>query len=315
MTSKINIWVDILIACLVCYIVYHLVFCFGPFRHYDELCDGFFSQYDLVEGHVELAKQTLKSAHKSVELTEQILNKTQQTYTDADSELKRLVDSKNFLYYGAQKQRVTNSEIALKTAQSNHTNALSDEQLAQSNYDNALVEKEQEIKLRQKIFDNSYDISTQDTEFNELAIDPTDPISEPNKPDFSHGASTAYLKSMLHQVFYTSDNKTRTRERLELGGGLEIHDSLQFNREHNGWVFYNPNTIEVSTQSMKPSLFIAPKVSVMGVSDPVIGEQSKQELQNKWDFTKGIELSADTTVSLTGILIGDVNDSYSGLIA
>ena len=27
------------------------------------------------------------------------------------------------------------------------------------------------------------------------------------------------------------------------------------------------------------------------------------------------DLSADTSVSLTGILIGDVNDSYSGLIA
>ena len=35
-------------------------------------------------------------------------------------------------------------------------------------------------------------------------------------------------------------------------------------------------------------------------------------------YTEGVsiaELSADTTVSLTGILIGDVNDSYSGLIA
>ena len=35
-------------------------------------------------------------------------------------------------------------------------------------------------------------------------------------------------------------------------------------------------------------------------------------------YTEGVsiaDLSADTTVSLTGILIGDVNDSYSGLIA
>jgi hypothetical protein len=35
-------------------------------------------------------------------------------------------------------------------------------------------------------------------------------------------------------------------------------------------------------------------------------------------YTEGAsiaDLSADTTVSLTGILIGDVNDSYSGLIA
>ena len=36
------------------------------------------------------------------------------------------------------------------------------------------------------------------------------------------------------------------------------------------------------------------------------------------NYTEGVtiaDLSADTTVSLTGILIGDVNDSYSGLIA
>ena len=35
-------------------------------------------------------------------------------------------------------------------------------------------------------------------------------------------------------------------------------------------------------------------------------------------YTEGVtiaDLSADTAVSLTGILIGDVNDSYSGLIA
>jgi hypothetical protein len=35
-------------------------------------------------------------------------------------------------------------------------------------------------------------------------------------------------------------------------------------------------------------------------------------------YTEGVsiaDLSADTTVGLTGILIGDVNDSYSGLIA
>ena len=35
-------------------------------------------------------------------------------------------------------------------------------------------------------------------------------------------------------------------------------------------------------------------------------------------YSEGVsiaDLSADTTVSLTGILIGDVNDSYSGLIA
>ena len=35
-------------------------------------------------------------------------------------------------------------------------------------------------------------------------------------------------------------------------------------------------------------------------------------------YTEGVsiaDLSADTTISLTGILIGDVNDSYSGLIA
>ena len=40
--------------------------------------------------------------------------------------------------------------------------------------------------------------------------------------------------------------------------------------------------------------------------------------KSKTSYTEGVsiaDLSADTTVSLTGILIGDVNDSYSGLIA
>ncbi len=35
-------------------------------------------------------------------------------------------------------------------------------------------------------------------------------------------------------------------------------------------------------------------------------------------YTEGVniaDISADTSISLTGILIGDVNDSYSGLIA
>ena len=35
-------------------------------------------------------------------------------------------------------------------------------------------------------------------------------------------------------------------------------------------------------------------------------------------YTEGVsiaDLTADTSVGLTGILIGDVNDSYSGLIA
>ena len=40
--------------------------------------------------------------------------------------------------------------------------------------------------------------------------------------------------------------------------------------------------------------------------------------RSKTSYTEGVsiaDLSADTSVSLTGILIGDVNDSYSGLIA
>ena len=40
--------------------------------------------------------------------------------------------------------------------------------------------------------------------------------------------------------------------------------------------------------------------------------------KSKTSYTEGVsiaDLTADTTVSLTGILIGDVNDSYSGLIA
>jgi hypothetical protein len=41
-------------------------------------------------------------------------------------------------------------------------------------------------------------------------------------------------------------------------------------------------------------------------------------IKSNTSYTEGVsiaDLSADTTVSLTGILIGDVNDSYSGLIA
>ena len=47
------------------------------------------------------------------------------------------------------------------------------------------------------------------------------------------------------------------------------------------------------------------------------GNYSKVSKSNT-SYTEGVniaDLSADTSVSLTGILIGDVNDSYSGLIA
>ena len=66
------------------------------------------------------------------------------------------------------------------------------------------------------------------------------------------------------------------------------------------------NSVGIPTTEQAKWVFVDTNGDYSGVS------------KSNTSYTEGVsiaDLSADTTVSLTGILIGDVNDSYSGLIA